>query len=501
MRVGLPVRVRAWLRTRVRGRLPVPVRVRVLVRRLVPVRVRLRTRVRVRLPIPLRVRLPVSLRERLRILLRVRLRVLLRVRLRVRLPMPRRVRLRTRVLVRLPVRVPERLRTRARVRVQVRLPVPVRERLRGDCRSGRFAREVPLSIPLPFPFPFPFSFPVAPSLGFPCRLAVPLRGLPAIRPPGCGRGDPRSGRRGAVGAEDLLETGTPSLPVQSRSARQLLGQLRDAGRRLPVGEEVPHQLSRRPVLEPGLDLPALDPGQRAGTARVLLPARDGHQPQGMRVRRVTGRERPLVSQPVPEQQEQPEVDQRDRVPVRPVARRLVLQEQRHPLRRITQQLGGGEDQRVLDLLQLLQHARQPAPRQLVEVAAVELGQPPGCLLGLLLPAPAAVREPEALPHLQRAAVTDQDVADRAGPAAPVGGGPALDEQDVAVTGQRAHDARPGRRRTGHPQQRAQFPAQFLGTLGVAGTGDGVHAGALAAVVAVPPVDDLLHRTPALEVVH
>ncbi len=124
--------------------------------------------------------------------------------------------------------------------------------------------------------------------------------------------------------------------------------------------------------------------------------------------------------------------------------------------------------------------------------ALHRPQFPGGLLGGLPVPPAAVRESEALAGLQGPRFADQDVADRAGAAAPVGGRPALDEHHLTVAGDRAHHARPGGGRTGHPQQRPQFPAQFLGALGRAGVGDGLHAGALAALVAVPAEDHLVH---------
>ncbi len=177
----------------------------------------------------------------------------------------------------------------ARVEVRVGVRVRLREPLRGR-RLG--------------------PFPVLASL-------VPLPDRARFR--GTGRGCGRVGARAgpAVGAEDRAQQDAPPRPLQPRAACELVDQLGHpgggVGMRAEAVEKVVHQSGGRLVLEPWGDPTARDPGQLTGPARVRLPVRDARQTQLMGVHRVVGGERPLLPQPAPEEQEQPQIRHRHAV--------------------------------------------------------------------------------------------------------------------------------------------------------------------------------------------
>ncbi len=222
----------------------------------------------------------------------------------------------------------------------------------------------------------------------------------------------------------------------------------------------------------------------------------------MGVHRVVRGVAPRRLDPVAEHREQPQIEQGGAVPARPAGQFVLPREEREPPRGVPEQLRHRHRQRLLDRGESGGHRVQLVLRRRPQPVRVRRRQLPGRGLGDGGVAPGAAAEPQAQPGRQQFRVADHRVAGAAGPAAPVQGGPPLEEDGRSAPGDDADAARAGRRAgVRHPEQRAQLTAEGVRALGRAGVRDRRHARTGTAPVAVPAEDHLVQPPGPVRAVH
>ncbi len=291
-------------------------------------------------------------------------------------------------------------------------------------------------------------------------------------------GEGRARGRGLPGVPQHAAQGlAPLLGAHTGPGTQLSSQMRHPRGVARPGEHVRDQFLRRRRLDVPLGGRAQpDAGRRAGARRLGRPLGHAGQQQRMGVHRVVRGVAPRRLDPVAEHREQPQIEQGGGVPARPAGQFVLPREEREPPRGVPEQLGHRHRQRLLDRGESGGHRVQLVLRRRPQPVRVRRRQLPGRGLGDGGVAPGAAAEPQAQPGRQQFRVADHRVAGAAGPAAPVQGGPPLEEDGRSAPGDDPDAARAGRRAgVRHPEQRAQLTAEGVRALGRAGVRDRRHA--------------------------